>query len=81
MDDFKDGAFRLAIEHKIPIAPVTFHDNKKLFSYTFFSGGPGKMRVMLHPLISTSNYSIEMKKELNKKTRAIILEELENPSF
>jgi len=39
------------------------------------------MRVMLHPLISTSNYSIEMKKELNKKTRAIILEELENPSF
>ena len=81
LDDFKDGAFRLAIEHKIPIAPVTFHDNKKLFSYTFFSGGPGKMRVMLHPLISTSNYSIEMKKELNKKTRAIILEELENPSF
>lgn len=81
LDDFKDGAFRLAIEHKIPIAPVTFHDNKKLFSYTFFSGGPGKMRVMLHPLISISNYSIEMKKELNKKTRAIILEELENPSF
>lgn len=81
LDDFKDGAFRLAIEHKIPIAPVTFHDNKKLFSYTFFSGGPGKMRVMLHPLISTSNFSIEMKKELNKKTRAIILEELENPSF
>ena len=81
LDDFKDGAFRLAIEHKIPIAPVTFHDNKKLFSYTFFSGGPGKMRVMLHPLISTSDYSIEIKKELNKKTRAIILEELENPSF
>ena len=81
LDDFKDGAFRLAIEHKIPIAPVTFHDNKKLFSYTFFSGGPGKMRVMLHPLISTSNFSIEMKKELNKKTRAIILEQLENPSF
>lgn len=81
LDDFKDGAFRLAIEHKIPIAPVTFHDNKKLFSYTFFSGGPGEMRVMLHPLIPSSNYSIEMKKELNKKTRAIILEELENPSF
>ena len=81
LDDFKDGAFRLAIEHKIPIAPVTFHDNKKLFSYTFFSGGPGKMRVMLHPLISTSNFSIEMKKELNKKTHAIILEELESPSF
>lgn len=81
LDSFKDGAFRLAIEHKIPIAPITFHDNKKLFSYTFFSGGPGKMRVMLHPLISTSNYSIEMKKALNNKARTIILEELESPSL
>ena len=81
LDDFKDGAFRLAIEHKIPITPITFHDNKKLFSYTFFSGGPGKMRVMIHPLISTSNYSIEMKKELKNKTRAIILEELKKPSL
>ena len=28
-----------------------------------------------------SNYSIDMKKELNNKTRAIILEELKNPSL
>jgi 1-acyl-sn-glycerol-3-phosphate acyltransferase len=29
LDTFKDGAFRLAVEHDIPIAPMTFHDNKK----------------------------------------------------
>ncbi|MCB0434716.1 MAG: 1-acyl-sn-glycerol-3-phosphate acyltransferase, partial [Mangrovimonas sp.] len=44
LDDFKDGAFRLAINHQIPVVPIVFFDNKKRFSYTFFSGGPGKMR-------------------------------------
>ncbi len=81
LDEFKDGAFRLAIEHKIPIVPMTFHDNKKLFSYTFFSGGPGKMRVMIHPLITIQDYTIEMKRALNNKARGIIFEELENPSL
>ena len=32
LDVFKDGAFRLAINHKIPIVPLTFLDNKKRFS-------------------------------------------------
>src|SRR5690606_40937551 len=42
LDDFKDGAFRLAIDHQIPIVPITFYDNKKRFSYKFLSGSPGK---------------------------------------
>ena len=80
LDDFKDGAFRLAIEHQIPIAPMTFLDNKKRFSYTFFSGGPGKMRVKVHELISTTNYTLEDKKKLNSITREIILTELKAES-
>ncbi len=44
LDSFKDGSFRLAIEHQIPIVPIAFPDNKKRFSYTFASGSPGKMR-------------------------------------
>ena len=51
--DFKDGAFRLAINHQIPIIPLTFPDNKKRFSYTFFSGGPGVLRVLPHHKIET----------------------------
>jgi len=81
LDDFKDGAFRLAIEHSIPVAPMTFHDNKKRFSYTFFSGGPGKMRVKVHEPISTANYSLNEKKELNSITREVILKELISPTF
>ena len=76
LDEFKDGAFRLAIKHQIPIAPMTFLDNKKRFSYTFFSGGPGKMRVKVHALIPTVNYTMDSKKELNKVTREIILTQL-----
>ena len=51
---FKDGAFRLAINHQIPIVPLTFPDNKKRFSYTFFSGGPGILRVIPHKHIETA---------------------------
>lgn len=81
LDTFKDGAFRLAIEHRIPIAPMTFHDNKKRFSYTFFSGTPGRMRVMIHPVIPTKILEMEDKRTLKLETRELILNELQNPSL
>ncbi len=81
LDEFKDGAFRLAIEHNIPIAPMTFHDNKKRFSYTFFSGGPGKMRVKCHELIPTKNLIKEDRKQLKMTSWKIIFNELENPTM
>jgi 1-acyl-sn-glycerol-3-phosphate acyltransferase len=77
LDEFKDGAFRLAINHHIPIVPLTFADNKKRFSYTFFSGSPGKMRVKMHEFLLTENLTIEDTKALNEKSRMIILRQLE----
>lgn len=79
LDDFKDGAFRLAIEHQIPIVPLTFGDNKERFSYTFFSGSPGLMRVKKHYFIPTEGKNIDDKKdirEIKEKTRAIIFNQL-----
>ncbi len=81
LDTFKDGAFRLAIEHQIPIAPMTFHDNKQRFSYTFFSGSPGRMRVKVQKSIPTKGLELEDKRALNAAVRAVILNELENPSL
>lgn len=80
LDEFKDGAFRLAIEHQIPIAPRTFHDNKKRFPYAFFKGGPGRMRVKIHQLIPTANLKLEDRKELKKQTREVIWNELQHPT-
>ena len=74
--DFKDGAFRLAINHQIPIVPMTFYDNKKRFSYTFFSGGPGKMKVKVHEFIDTKGKTIEDTRKLNNQARDLILNDL-----
>jgi len=76
LDVFKDGAFRLAINHKIPIVPLTFLDNKKRFSYTFFSGGPGKMRVIKHKFLETLDLTIEDTKTLNNTARQVVLKSL-----
>jgi 1-acyl-sn-glycerol-3-phosphate acyltransferase len=79
LDTFKDGAFRLAIEHNIPIVPMTFPDNKKRFSYTFFSGSPGLMRAKVHAFISTEGKTIENKKDIKEvkdEVRTIIYNQL-----
>ncbi|RED48894.1 lysophospholipid acyltransferase family protein [Seonamhaeicola aphaedonensis] len=76
LDEFKDGAFRLAINHQIPIVPITFADNKKRFSYTLFSGGPGILRVKIHKFLLTEGLRIEDTKRLNEKAREIIYKQL-----
>ena len=78
LDEFKDGAFRLAIDHEIPIVPMTFFDNKRLFSYTFFSGSPGLMRVKVHRFFETKNQIPEYKKTLKNEVRELLLRDLLN---
>lgn len=80
LDEFKDGAFRLAIEHQIPIAPMTFHDNKKRFPYALFKGGPGQMRVKVQQLLPTTGMTLEDRKTLKNQTREVILKELQKPT-
>lgn len=72
LDEFKDGAFRLAINHKIPVVPITFFDNKKRFSYTFFSGGPGRMRACVHSFITTERSTIADTKKVKHQAWDII---------
>lgn len=76
LDEFKDGAFRIAIEHQLPIVPMVFFDNKKRFSYTFFSGSPGKMRAKFLPIIETKGKTQEDKNALKNQVREIILQSL-----
>lgn len=76
LDEFKDGAFRLAIEHQIPIVPMTFPDNKKRFSFAFFSGSPGRMRVKVHKFIPTAGLTLDDKKDLKDRIWKLIYEQL-----
>lgn len=76
LGEFKDGAFRLAIEHQIPIVPMTFADNKKRFSYTFFSGSPGLMRAKIHRFVETKGETLEDKKEIKDQVSELIYKQL-----
>ncbi len=76
LDSFKDGAFRLAISHKIPIAPMVFYDNKKRFPFTFFKGNPGIMRMCYLPIIATTDFTLKTKSTLREQTRTQILNAL-----
>ncbi len=76
LDEFKDGAFRLAIEHQIPIVPMVFPDNKRRFSYTFFSGSPGLMRARVLPFVPTKGLKLEDRKGLKDNVRQTIYHSL-----
>ncbi|WP_196886903.1 lysophospholipid acyltransferase family protein [Aureivirga sp. CE67] len=73
---FKNGAFNIAIDHHVSIVPMVFLDCKKRFSYTFFSGKPGKLRVKILPFIKTTNLEHKDKKILKEKSYDMIYKEL-----
>ncbi|WP_419213283.1 lysophospholipid acyltransferase family protein [Maribacter sp. X9] len=76
LDNFKDGAFKMAIAHKIPVVPMTFYDNKKRFPFIFFRGGPGKCRAKVHSFIHTKNLDEYQKSGLRQNVRNLILQDL-----
>ena len=81
---FKHGAFTMAIEHQIPIVPMTFLDNKKRFPWSFggllggSKGSPGKLRVKIHDPIETKGMVKEDRVKLSEQVRALMLEDIRN---
>jgi 1-acyl-sn-glycerol-3-phosphate acyltransferase len=76
LDNFKDGAFRMAIAHNIAVVPMTFYDNKKRFSFTFFSGGPGISRAKVHEFFETGILAQSDTSTLREEVREVILSDL-----
>lgn len=76
LSPFKNGAFSLAIEHQIPIVPATYFDCKRLFSWTYFKGSPGKFRIKQHHFISTKGLNKSDLNDLKEKTFNVIYNEL-----
>jgi len=73
---FKKGAFRLAIEHQIPIVPLTYYDCKRFFSWELFKGGMGTLRVRQHQFIATRGLDLTDLDATRQKTFQIIYEQL-----
>jgi 1-acyl-sn-glycerol-3-phosphate acyltransferase len=79
MLDFKGGAFQLAKSMKIPIVPITYLNNHKLFSDpTKILGlaSPGISKVVIHPTISVEEIEGLTQTELKAKCHKIINEPL-----
>ena len=76
LDKFKDGAFKMALNQKIPIVPIVFYDNKKRFPFTFFNGHPGITRAKVMPFVNTVNLEETDLARLNNGVRASIYQEL-----
>ena len=79
LDQFKDGAFKMAINHGIPVVPITFYDNKKRFPFRFFAGGPGPVRARVHPFLNTKGMSASDIPKLRDEVRALLLHSLQHP--
>lgn len=74
---FKRGAFKLAVEKQVPIVPVTFLDNFRLFlNDGKHIGHPGRVRVIVHDPIETKGMTEKDVPELSKRVKEIIQAEL-----
>ena len=75
---FKNGPFKLAIEKKKKIIPVTMPNNKECFPWSYFKGRPGILNVKIHKPIDLDSIENNEVKNLNNKVYNTIFEELSN---
>jgi 1-acyl-sn-glycerol-3-phosphate acyltransferase len=72
---FKNGAFKLAIDKQVPIVPIAFPDNWKLFqSGSFFKshGKPGRARAIVHAPIYVQGLTHSNLISLRERVKDII---------
>jgi len=76
LNPFKDGAFSLAIRHKIPIIPACMPDNWKNFPNGKKFAKPGKIRLILHKPIEVAHLNKEDIPALQQQVFDIIEKDL-----
>ena len=78
LNEFKHGAFKLAIGHKLPVLPIVFFDCKRKFPWYTTHGFPGELRASIYKPISTIKLKERDFKKIMDKTRSFIEEKLIN---
>jgi len=76
LSDFKDGAFRTAIEKQIPIVPVTIPYNWIILPDNEFLLRWHKVKVIFHEPIITKGMGTKEIGKLKERLRKILSEEL-----
>jgi len=80
LQDFKNGPFRLAIDKKIPILPVSSLNTWKILWDTGFKYGskPGVCKIFVHKPIVTSRLKVTDADKLRDRLKNIIRQKVEN---
>ena len=80
LHEFKNGPFRLAIEHKIPIIPVTSLDTWKVLWDTGLERGskPGICHIFVHQPISTTSLTVDDADNLRDEVFRLINDKFES---
>jgi 1-acyl-sn-glycerol-3-phosphate acyltransferase len=72
IDQFKKGAFRLAIELGLPILPISIHNTNKVLPSDTLNWQPGHVKLKFHDPISTTGMEKKDITALRDQTRAVI---------
>lgn len=76
LDPFKEGAFRLAIEHQLPVLPISLYGLKHFFPFINSKGFPGRVLAKIHYPIQVEHLEIFDKKNLKDQAYQVIHEQL-----
>jgi len=77
LQEFKQGAFKIAVRAGVPIVPVTIRGTFKLLPKTTLAPRPGRVDVIIGKPIETRGYSDKNLTQLIAQTRAAIEANLE----
>jgi len=77
LQEFKQGAFKIAVRAGVPIVPVAIRGTFKLLPKTTLAPRPGRVDVIIGKPIDTQEYSDKGLSELIARTRAAIQANLE----
>ena len=69
---FKKGAFRTAIEHQLPVLPVTLIGTRDILPPNSLIPFPGRVRMVIHPAIETDGMSPLQIKDLMHRAKKMI---------
>jgi 1-acyl-sn-glycerol-3-phosphate acyltransferase len=75
--NFKSGAFRLAIQHQVPILVLTMYDNWRIMPSNGGAKGPHISRVKIHTPIETKGMKLEDYRSLSDKVYQLMQTDLQ----
>ena len=73
---FKNGAFKMAIETRVPLVPVTFYNNYKTLPDEKFEYYPSIIKCKIHRAIKTDHLNIDAANELKDEIYNLIRTDL-----